>query len=310
VTDASGLSIVVVGWRSEATLPALVHSIERHLGSSAELVLVENDPDRPSRRAAARYAGELRLVEPERSLGYGAACNAGVAAASRPAVAMLNPDCELADGGLVALADVATGRRALVGPRLLNRDGSVQPSASALPVGVWPWIGAMIPGRLQPPWISARTEPWRLETEVEVAWLTGACVVAPRDLLLELGPFDPAIELYAEDMDLGLRARRSGARSVFRPDLCRVIHTGGASTGQAFGSEEAARRIALNRRSVLLREFGPRREELAWRALRLNLRLRCTAKRAFRVDASRDRQALEATRAATRAVPLASNLEQ
>ncbi len=306
--DTPGVSIVVVSWRSGATLPALIRSVELQLDSRPELVIVANDPEgRGDERPA--YAGELRLVEPERSLGYGAACNAGVSAASQAVVAMLNPDCQLIDAGLPALADVAARRQALVGPRLLNPDGSVQPSASGPPVGAWPWAGAVAPGRLQPAFMRRRTEPWRLDTEVDVAWLTGACIVAPRALLLELGPFDPVIELYAEDMDLGLRAGHRGVPSVFRPDLCRVIHLGGASTRQAFGDEETARRIARNRRAVLLRAFGPRREALAWRALRINLALRCAAKRALRVDSRRDRQALEATRAASSPAPLGSGLE-
>jgi N-acetylglucosaminyl-diphospho-decaprenol L-rhamnosyltransferase len=310
VTDASRLSIVVVSWRSAATLPALIASVERHLGTSPEIVVVENDPAERSGLTPDSYAGELQIVEPEDSRGYGAACNAGVAAASRPDVALLNPDCELADSGLPAVAAVAAERRALAGPRLLNVDGSVQPSASGPPAGAWPWVGALVPGGLQPAWMRARTEPWRLDREAEVGWLTGACLVAPRELLAELGPFDPAIQLYAEDMDLCLRAGRLGAPSIFRPDLCRVIHVGGASTRQAFGDEETARRIARNRRSVLLRAVGPRREANAWRALRLNLTLRCIAKRVVGADSRRDRQALAATRAAKTAAPLGSALEE
>jgi N-acetylglucosaminyl-diphospho-decaprenol L-rhamnosyltransferase len=310
LTDPSRLSIVVVSWRSEATLPALIASVERHLGAGPEIVVVENDPAGHSGVSPGSYAGELRIVEPGDSRGYGSACNAGVAVAGRPDVALINPDCELADSGLPALAAVAAERGALAGPRLLNVDGSVQPSASGPPAGAWPWVGALVPGRLQPAWMQARTEPWRLDREAEVGWLTGACVVAPRELLVKLGPFDPAIELYAEDLDLCLRAGSLGAPSIFRPDLCRVVHVGGASTRQAFGDEETARRIARNRRSVLLRALGPRREALAWRALRLNLALRCMGKWVVGADSTRDRQALAATRAAKAAVPLESAVEK
>ena len=67
-------------------------------------------------------------------------------------------------------------------------------------------------------------------------------MAAPRDALLALGPFDPAIHLYSEDMDLGLRAARAGIPSYFCPDVCRVIHRGGASTSIAF--PEGAGRLA------------------------------------------------------------------
>jgi GT2 family glycosyltransferase len=231
----------------------------------------------------------------EHNLGFGAACNVGVETASGSCVVMLNPDTELLDASLDELAAFALRRGALAGPRLLNPDGSVQPSASGAPVGPWPWIGAILPGRLQPGPLRDRTEPWRAPRTTRVAWLTGACVAGVREALLALGPFDPAIQLYAEDMDLGLRAARAGIPSYFCPNVCRVIHRGGASTSIAF-PQGAGRMAAGNRRAVVRRAYGVRHERASWLAQRVNLRLRVAAKRALGRSASADRDALEATR--------------
>jgi GT2 family glycosyltransferase len=213
-------------------------------------------------------------------------------------VVILNPDTELADASLNRLVAFATARHALAGPRLLNPDGSVQPSASGPPVGAWPWIGAIIPGALQPPGARRHTEPWRSERTVRVTWLTGACVAGPRDALLGLGPFDPSIHLYAEDMDLGLRAADAGIPSYFCPDICRIVHVGGASTRVALHGATIAHLGATNRRAVVRRAFGPRRERYGWLAQLLNLRLRATAKRVLGADAGAELDALAATRAA------------
>jgi GT2 family glycosyltransferase len=278
-------------------LEALVATMNRHLGSVPELVVVDNLSRDDPQRAAREYRGQVRFMPLERNVGFGAACNIGVEKASGSCVVMLNPDTELVDASLDELAAFAMGRQALAGPRLLNPDGSVQPSASGTPVGPWPWVGAIIPGRLQPPPVSRRAEPWRARRTVRVAWLTGACVAAPRKALLALGPFDPAIQLYAEDMDLGLRAARVGIPSYFCPDVCRVIHRGGASTSIAF-PQGAGRLAAGNRRAVVRRAYGARRERASWLAQRVNLRLRVAAKRALGRDASADRDALDATRTA------------
>jgi GT2 family glycosyltransferase len=299
---AEALSIVVVSWRSAASLPALTQSILGHLGSEPELVIVENGSGEDLTAIAASYPGRANVLELRDRAGFGAACNAGVAACTRPSTVLLNPDCELRDAGLTALARVAADRQALVGPRLVNSDGSPQPSASGSPAGLWPWLGALIPGRVQPGTIVAHTEPWRLDRPAEVGWLTGACIVAPRDVLVGLGPFDPAIELYGEDLDLCLRARARGVPSLFRPDLCSVAHVGGTSTSLAFDPVERARRVAVNRRAVLRRAFGARREARSWRALRLNLALRAAAK-AMTGDGEQERIELAATRAA-RDVPV------
>jgi len=290
-------SVVVVTWESAGRLRTLIASMNAMLEPGPELIVVDNassdDPAVPARE----WKGETRFVGLERNEGFGAATNAGVAVARHRGVVLLNPDTVLLDSGLERLVEIALDRRALAGPRLLDPDGSIQPSASGPPVGLWPWIGALLPGAIQPGALKARTEPWRLERATRVAWLTGACIAAPRETLLRLGPFDPAIHLFAEDMDLGLRAARAGVPSWFCPDACRITHVGGASATVRFpaGSEAT---VARNRHLVLRRIYGPRRERASRLAQRLNLRLRVITKRALGRDAARDRAALEAARRA------------
>jgi N-acetylglucosaminyl-diphospho-decaprenol L-rhamnosyltransferase len=292
------LSIVVVTWRSATRLRGLIESIDVHLGDAPELVVVENGSGEDPEPTARRYRGRLRFTSLDPGVGFGQACNVGVQGSSAPATVLLNPDCELVDASLASLAGVALRRRALAGPRVLSPDGSIQPSASGPPTGPWPWIGALVPGRVQPAAVRAHTEPWRLERTTDVAWLTGACIAAPRDMLLALGPFDPSIGLYAEDMDLGLRARARGVPSLFCPDVSRLVHHGGASTALALSEAEAARLAAQNRRAVVRRAAGVRGEQLAWLAQRTNLRLRVVAKGALGIGHDGERIALAATRAA------------
>ena len=151
--------------------------------------------------------------------------------------------------------------------------------------------------------LQRRTEPWRLKHTITVAWLTGACIAAPRDVLLALGPFDPAIHLLADDLDLGLRASRAGIPSYFCPDLCRIVHHGRASGSIAF-AEGTEQRGAGNRRAVVRRVYGARAERAGWLAARANLRLRLAAKRAVGRDAGRERAALDALRSATNVAEL------
>ena len=243
--------------------------------------------------------GSRPLHPPGRNAGFGAASNEGVAAASGEATVLLNPDTELLDDGLDRLAAEALERRALVGPRVLNADGSVQPSASGPEVGPWPWVRALVPAALQPDAALARTEPYRLERPLEVSWLTGACIAGPTALLAQLGPFDPALHMYGEDVDLGLRAAAAGTASWFDPVGCRIVHHGQASSTRVYGSREGWRPTGtLNWRAAVRRAYGPRRERRAWYALRANLRLRLLAKRLLGRATDRDRAAVEAVESA------------
>ena len=297
------LSLVVVTWECADHLAHLIASMNRQLGAEAELVVIDNASSDSPQPVAEQWRGRVRFERLDSNHGFGAAANRGVELAASEAVVLLNPDTELLDDRLPLLAEFALARECIAGPRLLNPDRSVQPSASGTPVGAWPWLGAFVPGRLQPRPARARTEPWRLATDTRVAWLSAACIAAPRSLLRSLGPFDPAIHLYAEDMDLGLRAAAAGVDSWICPELTRVAHRRRGSTDRRWhdGPELEA---AINRRSVVRRAYGAAAERRAWLAWRANLRLRASAKRALRLDAEPELRALRGARRAASPPPL------
>jgi hypothetical protein len=277
--------------------------MNRCLDGRQELIVVDNDSSDSPEPAAAEWKGPWRFIALDQNLGFGAASNAGVAEAAAPVTVLLNPDTELLDDGLDRLAAAALELRGLVGPRVLNSDGTVQPSASGPEVGLWPWVRALVPAALQPAAVRARTEPYRLDHRLEVDWLTGACIAGPTDALAALGPFDPALHMFGEDVDLGLRAGAAGVRSWFDPAACRIVHHGQGSSPRVYGSREGWRPTGtLNWRAAVRRAYGPRREWLAWRALRLNLRLRLIAKTLLGRAGDRDRAAVEAVLSA-RPVP-------
>ncbi len=279
--------------------------MNEHLGGGQELVVVDNASSDSPGEAAGAWKGRSRFVAMDSNAGFGVASNRGVAEASEATTILLNPDTELLDAGLDRLAVAAAELDALVGPRVLNVDRTVQPSASGPEVGVWPWVRAVVPAALAPAWVRARTEPYRLERRVGVAWLTGACIAAPTATLRRLGPFDPALHMYGEDVDLGLRAAAAGIGSWFDPQTCRLVHHGQGSSIIVHGTREGWRpEGTLNWRAALRRAHGPRRERLAWRALRLNLRLRLIAKSVLGRATDRDREALAAARAADPPPPL------
>lgn len=280
-------------WECAGHLRTLVSSMNEQLGGEQELVVVDNASTDSPAAAAAAWKGRHRFLGMEANLGFGAASNRGVEAASEPVTVLLNPDTELIDDGLDQLAAAARQLGALVGPRVLNGDRTIQPSASGPEVGIWPWVRALVPAAIQPQPVRARTEPYRLERRVRVAWLNGACLAGPTPLLRRLGPFDPALHMYGEDVDLGLRAGAAGVGSWFDPRSCRVVHHGQGSSARLYGTAEGWRPAGtLNWRAAVRRAHGARREWLGWRALRLNLRLRLIAKTLAGRATERDRAAL------------------
>jgi GT2 family glycosyltransferase len=150
-------------------------------------------------------------------------------------------------------------------------------------------VVAFFPAVLMPTWLRFRCEPWRSPTNVDVGWLTGACLVARRDFLLELGPFDERIHLYGEDLDLGIRARRTGARNVYSPDVARVVHLGDRSSQRRFADSGLELSIR-NRRLVVQAGFGRGRERFDFGLQVVYHALRWVAKRMLRRDCTREQR--------------------
>ncbi|MGH2951804.1 MAG: glycosyltransferase, partial [Solirubrobacterales bacterium] len=241
-TDAApSYSIVVVTWECAGYLRTLVTSMNEHLDGRQQLIVVDNGSRDDPEAAASGWRGDLAFVPLARNAGFGPASNAGVARAAGAVTVLLNPDAELLDAGLDRLAALAAQRGGLVGPRVLNSDRSVQPSASGPEVGIWPWVRALLPGAATPTVLRRFTEPYRLQHPTRVAWLTGACVAGPTEALARLGPFDPGLALYGEDVDLGLRAAAAGIPVWFDPTVARIVHHGQASSTLAYGSREGWR---------------------------------------------------------------------
>lgn len=246
---------VVVIHDSARHLEALLRSVERHLAAAPPQVVVVDSGSRDDGAALARAHG-AHVEVLDGNPGFGAASNAGLAHARHDVTVLLNPDCELVDGSLAALAAHAAARDALLAPRLLDADGSVQRSAHPLPGGAGALLPALWPPRAMPRAVRERYEPWRANAPRPVGWAIAACLAARTALLRRLGPFDPAAFLFYEDLELCLRARAAGVPVELRPDA-RVVHHGGHATGPALGPR-ALDLQARRRREVVGARLGPR----------------------------------------------------
>lgn len=228
---AGPVDAVVVNYNAAADLDACLRSLLAE--PIARIVVVDNDSHDGSRTVVemvAQGSPDRRPVwlETGRNLGFGAGANRGLAATSNPLILLVNPDAEVLPGAVDAMRRVLAVDPAIgvVGPQVLNPDGSPYPSARAFPN----LIDAMAHGALgliapKNRWSTRYREPDRVD------WVSGTAMLLRRSALEEIGGFDESYFMYVEDVDLCWRLRARGWKVAFAPDA-GVLHRIGGSSEQ------------------------------------------------------------------------------
>ena len=193
------------------SLPALQAQVD-------ELVVVANGRGSRPRPAPAG----VRVVENQQPLGFSANVNAGIAATQGEYVVISNPDAVPEDGCIAELVRFADAhpRCGIAGPKMLNPDGTLQASRRTFPT-----IGGTIVRRtplrtLFPP-LRWQRRHYLLDAPtgepIQVDTMLGAFLLMRREMLDEIGGWDPGFRMYCEDIDLNYRAARAGWERWYVP---------------------------------------------------------------------------------------------
>ncbi len=287
-------TLLVVLHDSEPELDTLLRSVEHHLPVVPELVVVDSGSSDGGAALAERHGA--RVVRLRGNPGFGAANLAGLEQVRTPVTVLLNPDVELLDDGLIRLVELAATRDALVVPRLLNADGSVQRSAHPEPGTLRALVPALVHPRLLPSRTRLDVDPWRAGEPRRVGWAIAAAVAARTETLRRLGPFDPGAFLFFEDLELCLRAAAAGVPTELHPEIA-LRHAGGHSTRPAYDGEPYEL-LARRRREVVGGRLGRRALALDDLAQGLTFATRAVAHRGRRRELAQLRALLHARRTA------------
>ena len=225
------LAVVVVNHNTREHLAACLASVTRE--RPEQVVVVDNASSDGSREMVRREYPEARLIEAGNG-GFGAGANLGIAVTRLPYTLLLNSDTRLQPGALDALAAYLDARPqvGLAGPRLLNPDGSLQPSVYPNPGPLadlmrWTSVGRIAGtiGPLRRSYLLANPH----SDEMDVGWLAGAALAIRKTAFDMIGGFDASFFMYSEEVDLAYRMQMAGWRVRFTP-VAEVTHVGGAST--------------------------------------------------------------------------------
>lgn len=226
---AARVACVVVTYDA---LPWIERCLESISGTPA--VVVDNgSSDGTVELVRERFPG-VRVVEAE-NRGLCAGWNRGLEATDAELVLLLNADAWLVEDALAQLVAAADRhpRAAVVGPRLLDPDGTLQRSVRGFPT-LWRLATEYLYLRKLAPRSRALNAFYGAgfdhESERPVEWVMGACMLVRRAAVAEVGPFDEEFFLFSEEVEWMRRAADRGWSVVFTP-AARCVHVGGAAHG-------------------------------------------------------------------------------
>jgi len=217
------LSIIIVHYDTPDDLARCLASLGAHPPACPhEVVVVDNASRGPGLADLRARCPGVRWLLNRENVGYARAVNQGFAAAPADFHLVLNPDIVVAPGAvdeLLAFAE-ARPRAGIVGPQLLNEDGSVQDSCRRFYTFRVLLLRRTFLGRL---WPRTRAVDAHLMRDFDhrgeraVDWVLGGCMLARRTALERVGPLDGRFFLYFEDVDWCFRMWQAGWEVLYCP---------------------------------------------------------------------------------------------
>lgn len=227
------LSIVIVSWNTRALLEQCLASIYTHPPSVAfETIVVDNASRDGSADAARQGFPQARLIENAVNVGFAPANNQAIELCQGELVLLLNPDTRVLPGALDAMIRFMDEhpQAGAAGARVLNPDGTLQTSCYPAPTlsrELWRLFHL---DRLRAYGVYDMAG-WDVRRSRQVDAVLGACLIARRRTLDQVGALDPDYFFTGEEIDLCHRIRSAGWSIHWIPQA-GIIHYGGQSARQ------------------------------------------------------------------------------
>lgn len=232
------LSIIIVNWNSKDYLQKCIASILKWTNDvKYEILVIDSGSYDGTVEMLEQCYPQVRFIQSEINLGFAKANNAVFNLSSGRNILFLNPDTEFESPGIESLSHWLDSlpNAGIVGPRLLNSDGSVQTSCiQGFPTILNQLLDSDILRNAFP-----KSGMWGMSalfargiTPSEVDTVSGACLMIKRSVFATVRMFSTDYFMYSEDIDLCFKVREVGWKIYYIPNAV-IVHHGGTSSSQS-----------------------------------------------------------------------------
>lgn len=232
------LSVTICSWNTIEDLRACLVSLDRaRPEASFEVVVLDNNSEDGSPDMVAEEFPWVRLYRMTQNLGFTGGQNHMIFNRLGRHAFLLNSDTVVHPGAMAELTKFIEGNPdvGVVGPKVLNPDGSLQYSARRFPTPAAALFRNTFLGKLFPKNKFTRDylmQDWTHSTVTEVDWVSGCALFAREELINKIGALDPAYFMFSEDVDFCFRTWQAGYKVVYLPSS-QITHAIGRSTDKA-----------------------------------------------------------------------------
>ncbi len=222
------ISVIILNWNTRVLLEQSLRSLQRPQPDiTLEVIVVDNASGDGSREMVAEKFPDVILHVNPYNMGFGEGNNNGAKLAKGRYLLFLNSDTVVEEGTLTRVVEFgdANPTVGIMGPKLLNEDGSLQYSCRRYPNLLTGFFRNTPLGRLLPTNRFASDylmKEYDHEMPRDVDWVSGAALVLRRELYDQIGAFDEAFFMYCEDVDLCWRGNHAPLPVGLR-NLCEVV---------------------------------------------------------------------------------------
>jgi GT2 family glycosyltransferase len=230
------LSIILVEWNTSDLLKQTLESVYKETaGFDFEVIVIDNHSADDSVEMVRKYFPRVKLVANNDNRGFAKANNQGMAMAVGEYIMLLNTDVIVQGNAINKLVDYLGSHSdvMMVGPRLLNTDGTFQPACRRNlpnPVNSFLHLFGLAKvfknSKLANEYKQTNADP---EATAPTQALSGAAMMFRRKVYEEIGGLDETFFMYGEDLDFCKRIFDNGWKTVYVSEA-KITHIGGASS--------------------------------------------------------------------------------
>lgn len=228
---ALDVSVIVVNYNTEKLLPKMLSDLKSATaGYRVQTIIIDNASRDNSQAYMQSHLSDCTLIFNQTNVGFGRANNQALPMLQGRYILLLNTDTFVSEDTLVKTISHmdANPECGILGVRLVGRDGMLQPSCRYFPT---PWNLFVERAGLQKLFKSTKLMDdmqWDHATVRLCDWVPGCYYLIRREVIDQVGLFDPRYFLYYEEVDHCFAAKIAGWQVHYYPDTT-VVHIGGES---------------------------------------------------------------------------------